>query len=135
MLNPYLITIGNNVTVTGARILTHDASLYNVIGYSRVGKVVIGDNVFIGKDAIILPNTIIGNNVIIGAGAVVAKDINDNSVVVGNPCKVICTYDEYLSKVKEEMMLFPIVEKYPSQILSDEDSCNILKNKGKGFMK
>ena len=94
----YLLTIGNHVTITGARILTHDASTKRALGYTKCGRVEIGDNVFIGNGAIILPNTKIGNNVIVGAGAVVAKCIPDNSVVIGNPCKVICTYDEYVKK-------------------------------------
>ena len=98
-----LLKIGNNVTITGARILLHDASTYKFIGYTKVGEVTIGDDVFVGNGAIILPNTHIGSRVIIGAGAVVAKDIPDNSVVVGNPCKVICTCDEYIAKQKNNM--------------------------------
>ena len=68
------------------------------LGYSKVGKVVIGNNVFIGADAIILPNTKIGNNVIVGAGTVVTKDIPDNSVVVGNPGRVINNCDAYIER-------------------------------------
>ena len=51
--------------------------------------VTIGDNVWIGGSVTILPGVSIGNNVTIGAGSVVAKDIPDNVVAVGNPCKVI----------------------------------------------
>jgi maltose O-acetyltransferase len=51
--------------------------------------VTIGDNVWIGGSVTILPGVTIGNNVTIGAGAVVTKDIPDNVVAVGNPCKVI----------------------------------------------
>lgn len=50
--------------------------------------VIIGDNVWIGGGAIILPGVVIGNNVVIGAGSVVTADIPDNSVAVGNPCRV-----------------------------------------------
>lgn len=42
----------------------------------------------------------IGNNVIIGAGTVVTKDIPDNSVVVGNPCKIVGSYDSYMNRMK-----------------------------------
>ena len=49
----------------------------------------IGDNVWIGGSVTILPGVTIGNNVTIGAGSVVTKDIPDNVVAVGNPCKVI----------------------------------------------
>ena len=51
--------------------------------------VTIGDNVWIGGSVTILPGMTIGNNVTIGAGSVVTKDIPDNVVAVGNPCKVI----------------------------------------------
>lgn len=51
--------------------------------------VVIGDNVWIGGGAIILPGVTIGNNAVIGAGSVVTKDIPDNVIAVGNPCRVI----------------------------------------------
>lgn len=49
----------------------------------------IGDNVWIGGSVTILPGVTIGNNVTIGAGSVVTKDIPDNVVAVGNPCRVI----------------------------------------------
>jgi len=51
--------------------------------------VMIGNNVWIGGGAIILPGITIGNNVVIGAGSVVTKDIPDNVVAVGNPCRVL----------------------------------------------
>ena len=51
--------------------------------------VTIGDNVWIGGSVTILPGVTIGSNVTIGAGSVVTKDIPDNVVAVGNPCKVI----------------------------------------------
>jgi maltose O-acetyltransferase len=51
--------------------------------------VTIGDNVWIGGSVTILPGVTIGSNVTIGAGSVVTRDIPDNVVAVGNPCKVI----------------------------------------------
>ena len=51
--------------------------------------VTIGNNVWIGGSAVILPGVTIGDNVVIGAGSVVVKNIPDNSVAVGNPCRVI----------------------------------------------
>lgn len=104
----FLVSIGNNVTLTGARILAHDASTKKFLGYSKVGRVDIGNNVFIGKGAIILPNTRIGNKVIIGAGCVVAKDVPDNVVIAGNPYKIICTFDEYIEKNQRQMEKSPV---------------------------
>jgi maltose O-acetyltransferase len=51
--------------------------------------VVIGDNVWVGGNSVILPGVTIGNNVTIGAGSVVTKDIPDNVLAYGNPCEII----------------------------------------------
>lgn len=99
------LEIGNHVTLTGVHILTHDASTKRFLGndINRVGRVVVGDNVFVGKQTVILPNVKIGNNVVVGAGSVVTKNIPDNVVAVGNPCRVICSIDEWIKKQKENM--------------------------------
>ena len=99
----FLISIGNNVTVSNARILAHDASTKRYLGYSKVGRVTIGDNTFIGAGAIILPGVHIGKNVIVGAGAVVTKDIPDHCVVAGNPAGFICSTEEYIEKNRKCM--------------------------------
>lgn len=51
--------------------------------------VTIGDNVWIGGSVTILPGVTIGNNVVVGAGSVVAKDLPDNVVAVGNPARIV----------------------------------------------
>lgn len=56
---------------------------------TQTAPVYIGKNVWIGGGVVILPGVHIGNNVVIGAGSVVTKDIPDNSVACGNPCRVI----------------------------------------------
>lgn len=53
--------------------------------------ITIGNNVWIGGGAIILPNVSIGDNSVIGAGSVVTKDIPTNVVAAGNPCRVLRT--------------------------------------------
>ncbi|MDS0527475.1 sugar O-acetyltransferase [Clostridium sp. SHJSY1] len=58
-------------------------------GYEYGIGVTIGDNVWVGGSVVINPGVKIGNNVVIGSGSVVTKDIPDNVIVVGNPCKVI----------------------------------------------
>lgn len=134
MGEPYLISIGDNVTLTGVRLLTHDASLKKTIGYSKTGKVHIGNDVFVGMGSIILPNTVIGNKVVIGAGTVVAKDVPDNSVVVGNPMRVICSYDEYVEKNKKLMAEYPVFDMYPAELLADEESTKKLVESGYGYI-
>lgn len=104
----WLITIGDNVTMAPrVHILAHDASTKKFLGYTKIGRVNIGDNVFIGAESVILPNVNIGDNVIIGANSTVTKDIPSNSVAVGSPAKIICTLDEYLSKEKEMKKISP----------------------------
>lgn len=105
---PYMVSIGNNVRVTaGVRFITHDiiqAMLYrggfpaNKECLYYMDKIVIGNNVMIGADSIIMYGVNIGNNVIIAAGSVVVKDIPDNSIVGGNPAKVIGSFDEFVKK-------------------------------------
>ncbi|OOM73654.1 galactoside O-acetyltransferase [Clostridium puniceum] len=58
-------------------------------GYEYGIEVIIGDNVWVGGSVVINPGVKIGNNVVIGSGSVVTKDIPDNVIAVGNPCKVI----------------------------------------------
>lgn len=108
--NPHMIEIGDFVRITsGVQILTHDYSfsvLCSVEGgiVGSVEKTVIGNNVFIGRNAIILKGVYVGNNVIIGAGSIVSKNCEDNSVYAGNPAKRICSIDEMYKKRKSKML-------------------------------
>ncbi len=107
----WLIEIGNNVTLAPrVHILAHDASTKIFLNYTKLGKVKIGDNIFIGAGAIILPGVEIGNNVIIGAGSIVTKSIPENSVFSGNPAKFICSLDDFLKKHKNNMIVSPIFD-------------------------
>lgn len=116
----YLLEIGNNVTISDARILMHDASTKMPLEYTRIGKVTIGNNVYIGADAIILPGVKIGNNVIVGAGAVVTRSIEDNSVVAGNPARKISTYEQFIEKNKKLMETSPSIFKTCFNITAEE---------------
>lgn len=58
-------------------------------GLEYAKPIKVGDNVWIGGNVVVLPGVTIGNNCVIGAGSIVVKDIPDNSIAVGNPCKVI----------------------------------------------
>lgn len=104
----HLVNIGDNVTITHSSIIAHDASTKNALGYSKVGRIDIGNDVFVGWGCVILGNVRIGNNVIIGAGSVVTKSIPDNSVVCGNPLRFICSYEQYIDRNRENMKDAPI---------------------------
>ena len=56
---------------------------------TQTAPVIVGNNVWIGGGAILMPGVSIGDNVVIGAGSVVTKDIPSNKIAYGNPCKVI----------------------------------------------
>ncbi len=100
----WLIEIGDNVTLAPrVHVLCHDASTKTFLNYTKIGRVTIGNNVFIGAESVILPNVRIGNNVIIGANSTVTHDIPDNSVAAGTPAKVISSLDSYLEKEKKSM--------------------------------
>lgn len=128
------IEIGNDVTLAPrVHILAHDASTKRHLNYTKIGNVIIEDKVFIGASSIILPGVRIGKNSIIGSGSVVTKDVPQNSVVAGNPAKVICSVEDYLNKHRENMT---------DDVIFDESytiGCNIsdcmkeeMKNKIKG---
>lgn len=109
---PWLLQLGDNVRITeGVIILTHDYSWSVLKKYSSdkiqegqilgaMSPVTIGNNVFIGMNAIITRGVTIGDNVIIGAGSVVTKDCESDSVYAGNPAKKIMTIEEYYNKRK-----------------------------------
>ncbi len=104
----WLIEIGNNVTMAPrVHILCHDASTKQFLNYTKIGRVTIGDNVFIGAESVVLPGVTIGSNVIIGANSTITGDIPDGSVVAGSPARVICSLDTYLEKEKNRMNSSP----------------------------
>ena len=103
---PFLIEIGNNVTLAPkCHILTHDASMYNFLNMTRIGKVKILDNCFIGANTVIMPNVTIGPNAIVGAGSVVTKNVEPFSVFAGNPAKKIDSLEHFLEKHKKNVSM------------------------------
>lgn len=105
----WLIKIGDNVTMAPrVHVLAHDASTVHHFGYARIGDVVIGNNVFVGAESVILPNVTIGDNSIIGANSTVSRNIPANVVAAGSPARVICTLDEYLEKNRKLMETNPM---------------------------
>lgn len=87
------VIIGNNVMLApNVAIYTaghpiHPSSRNS--GYEYGIPVTIGDNVWIGGNTVVNPGVHIGNNVVIGAGSVVTKDLPDDVIAVGNPCRVL----------------------------------------------
>lgn len=95
----WLIRIGDNVTIAPhAYLLVHDASTKGLVGYTKIGGIIIEDNVFIGARALIMPGVTIGKNAIVAAGSVVTKSVPEGSIVAGNPAKIISTIEVYKIK-------------------------------------
>ncbi|MDR3609511.1 MAG: acyltransferase [Ignavibacteriaceae bacterium] len=125
----FLISIGDNCSLSnGVIVLAHDASTYKFTnGFTRLGKVVIKNNCYIGSNAIILPGVEIGPNVLIAAGSVVNKNIPPNSCVAGVPARVYSKFDEFIQMHKELIKVRPSYnsEKFTSP--NDEFKMNIKK--------
>ena len=97
----YLISIGDNcVLCPNVRMIAHDASIKRILGYTKIGKIDIKENCFIGDSAIILPGIIIGPNSIVGAGSVVTKDVPADTIAAGNPAKAISSIEDYIEKIE-----------------------------------
>jgi maltose O-acetyltransferase len=85
---PSLLSIGKYVSIaTGCKILVHDSSWRVMLGFDGIipgntAKTVIGNNVFLGMNTIVLRGVTIGNNVIVGAGSVVTKDLDSTQFMV-----------------------------------------------------
>jgi acetyltransferase-like isoleucine patch superfamily enzyme len=99
---PWLITIGNRVCISNdVTFVNHGLTWPFQEKYDSLtafGPIEIRDNCQIGVRATILPHVAIGPNAIVGACSVVTKDVPPDSVVAGNPARIICTMAEYEQK-------------------------------------
>lgn len=93
ILDPAKVTFGNNTFIgPNCGFYTAEHPLNSAVrckGVEYAKPITIKDNVWIGGNVTVLAGVTIGNNVVIGASSVVTKDIPDNSIAVGNPCRVI----------------------------------------------
>ncbi len=98
------VKFGNNVFIgpnCGFYTAGHplDISRRN-LGLEYAFPITVGNNVWIGGGVQVMPGVTIGNNVVIGGGSIVTKDIPDNVIAVGNPCKVLRQISE--EEIKKE---------------------------------
>lgn len=113
---PYLVELGDDVTIaSGTVFITHDGALQcfraDFPDDDIFGKIIIGNNVFIGDNCTLLPNTVVGNNCIVGAGSVLRGRFPDDSVIFGNPAKVMTRmsiqkllYSQHKGRIKTHHM-------------------------------
>lgn len=104
---PYLVKLGDHVTITsGVRFITHDGGVW-VFRQQHpeidvVAPIVVGNNVFIGLNAILMPGVTIGDNCVIGASSVVTRNIPANCVAAGIPARPLRSINDYWEKVESK---------------------------------
>lgn len=124
----YLIEIGDHVVICkNVYLITHEGAItifhHENPDMDLFGRITIGDNSFIGMNSLILPKTTIGKNCVVGAGSVVRGIIPDNSVVAGNPAKVVMSTDEYKKRIYNN----PALDNYKT--LNDKEKKKLLLEK------
>jgi len=105
---PYLIVLGDHVSATQVKFITHDGGVWVFRNKHRKADVIagikVGNNVFLGLGVTVLPGVTIGDNVVVGSGAIVAEDIPSNCVAIGVPARPIKTLDEYWTSIEPRII-------------------------------
>lgn len=131
---PWLIEIGESCGIsTNVSILAHDASTAFAMGHTKIGRVTIGNHVFIGHNATVLCGVTIGDYVVVGANSLVSKDLPPNGVYVGNPARRISSFEEYQEKCRKEFERSPQSNKnwiYWSREASPEEKAKLFDQMG-----
>ena len=113
---PYLVSVGEDcLFASGVHFITHDGGIkvLNTLGVfdgkrmDSIAPIIIGNNVYIGMGAYIMPGVHIGHNTVIGAGSIVTKDVPGNCVCAGIPAHIIRSIDDYGASLKSKGRLMP----------------------------
>lgn len=102
---PYLIKLGNHVSITSSSFITHDGGIWvfrnEQPDIDVIKPIIIGNNVFIGADCIILPGVVIEDNVVVGAKSLVTKKLDSGFIYGGVPARKIKSIEEYYDGNKD----------------------------------
>ena len=133
----WLITIGDDcLFAPRVTLLAHDASTKAGTGFTKIGRVDIGNRVFLGAGVIVLPGTTIGDDAIVGAGSLVSADIAPGAVASGIPARTIGRTDEYLErhrKQQREVRCYTAQRWTIAGGITDEDKQRMREELGNGI--
>lgn len=130
---PYLISIGNDVTISSEVLfVTHDASVGKIFGKHVMsdvcGEINVGNNCFLGIRSTILYGVTLADNIIVAAGSVVTKSFTDERIIIaGNPAKKIGTWDDFETKIKPYALSLHHLSKTEKKEKILEDKSKIIR--------
>ncbi len=102
---PFLVEIRDNCVISNnVNFITHDHSISKVLNKSNLfGRIIVGNNCFVGQGSTILYGIELADNIIVASGSVVTKSFFDeNTIIGGNPAKVIGTWDNFAEKYADK---------------------------------
>jgi acetyltransferase-like isoleucine patch superfamily enzyme len=125
--DPKFVEIGNNVQMAICTVFGHDGSIAMLNrAYGKtldgVGPVRLKDNVFIGHNAIVMPNVTIGPNAIVAAGSLVTRDVPEGKIVCGVPAKIIGSVETLVAFREQQTGLLPWADLIKSRGISGYDA-------------
>lgn len=126
----YLISIGDRCGFgEECLILAHDAQMYQSLGVTRVGRVVIHPECHIGARTVILPGVEVGPRTIVGANSVVSRSLPPGTVCDGVPARVVCSLDEYLEKHRRALAHAPTFpfDDYDIRVITPERQAEMVR--------
>lgn len=103
---PELVEVKDDCIVSsGISFITHDHCINKVTnkGSNLFGKIVIGNNCFLGQRSLIMYGVQLADNIIVGSGSVVTKSFSESNIIIaGNPAKKIGTWDKFRAKYEDK---------------------------------